>query len=273
MSNPTTPFGWQMPENTDLVTDLPADFEVFGQAVATDLQYLLGGTTGQVLAKASATDLDFVWSADAAGMTNPMTTTGDSIYSSSGSTPARLGIGSAGQVLTVASGLPSWAAPASGGMTLISTTALSGASVSLASIPQTYNNLQLIMTDFAPSTGAIFRIQFNSETGSVYGWAKMRSTNTAIANNNNISTIDISDGIDGQTTGDQDSLLVMDIPAYTLAVDHNYQIGVNYYTGTETVYVTIAGVSRPSTAVAISSIQILVSAGTMSGTALLYGVK
>jgi hypothetical protein len=59
MSNPTTPFGWQMPQATDLVTDLPADFEVFGQAVATDLQYLLGGTTGQVLAKASGTDLDF----------------------------------------------------------------------------------------------------------------------------------------------------------------------------------------------------------------------
>jgi hypothetical protein len=48
------------------------------------------------------------------GMTNPMTTTGDTIYSSSGSTPARLGIGSTGQVLTVASGLPSWATPASG---------------------------------------------------------------------------------------------------------------------------------------------------------------
>jgi hypothetical protein len=46
------------------------------------------------------------------GMTNPMTTTGDTIYSSSGSTPARLGIGSTGQVLTVASGIPSWATPA-----------------------------------------------------------------------------------------------------------------------------------------------------------------
>ena len=46
------------------------------------------------------------------GMTNPMTTTGDTIYSSSGSTPARLGIGSTGQVLTVASGVPSWATPA-----------------------------------------------------------------------------------------------------------------------------------------------------------------
>jgi hypothetical protein len=47
------------------------------------------------------------------GMTNPMTTTGDTIYSSSGTTPARLGIGTTGQVLTVAAGLPSWSTPAS----------------------------------------------------------------------------------------------------------------------------------------------------------------
>jgi hypothetical protein len=79
MANPTTNFGWQMPTATDLVTDLPADFEVFGQAVDTNLAGLLGGTTGQVLAKASGTDLDFRWSADAAGMANPMTTTGDII--------------------------------------------------------------------------------------------------------------------------------------------------------------------------------------------------
>jgi hypothetical protein len=50
---------------------------------------------------------------DTTGMVNPMTTTGDSIYSSSGSTPARLGIGSTGQVLTVAGGLPTWATPSS----------------------------------------------------------------------------------------------------------------------------------------------------------------
>ena len=50
-----------MPTPTDLVTDLPADFEVFGQAVDTDFQDLLGGTTGQVLSKASNTDLDFTW--------------------------------------------------------------------------------------------------------------------------------------------------------------------------------------------------------------------
>ena len=50
-----------MPTATDLVTDLPADFEVFGQAVATSMADLLGGTTGQVLSKNSNTDMDFTW--------------------------------------------------------------------------------------------------------------------------------------------------------------------------------------------------------------------
>ena len=50
-----------MPNSADLVTDLPADFEVFGQAVATSMQYLLGGTTGQILSKTSATDMAFTW--------------------------------------------------------------------------------------------------------------------------------------------------------------------------------------------------------------------
>ena len=61
MSNPTSNFGWQMPTNTDLVTNLPADFEVFGQAVDTDFADLKGGTSGQILSKNSNTDLDFVW--------------------------------------------------------------------------------------------------------------------------------------------------------------------------------------------------------------------
>jgi hypothetical protein len=50
-----------MPTPTDLVTDLPADFEVFGQAVDTDFADLLGGANGYILSKASATDLDFAW--------------------------------------------------------------------------------------------------------------------------------------------------------------------------------------------------------------------
>ena len=61
MANPTTNFGWIMPTATDLVTDLPADFNVFGQAVDTSMAQLKGGTTGQVLSKTSATDMAFTW--------------------------------------------------------------------------------------------------------------------------------------------------------------------------------------------------------------------
>jgi hypothetical protein len=158
-----------------LVTDLPADFEVFGQAVATDLQYLLGGTTGQVLAKASATDLDFDWVTDASGMTNPMTTTGDVIYSSPGSTPVRLGIGTANQVLRVNSGAtaPEWATPSSGynpNYVLLNSggTSLSGASVSITGISGK-NDLFIYFTA-ASMTAAnkSINLTFNSDTGANY---------------------------------------------------------------------------------------------------------
>ena len=67
----------------------------------------------------NTTSAAIFFAVDAAdGMANVLTTTGDIIYSSSGTTAARLGIGSSAQVLTVASGLPSWATPASGGKLL-----------------------------------------------------------------------------------------------------------------------------------------------------------
>ena len=102
MSNPTTPFSWQMPTATDLVTDLPADFEVFGQAVATSLADLLGGTSGQVLAKNSNTDMDFVWvtSDDANAIQNTIVDAkGDLIAASAADTPARLAVGNNGETL------------------------------------------------------------------------------------------------------------------------------------------------------------------------------
>jgi hypothetical protein len=129
MANPTTNYGFVLPTATDLVTDLPADFDVALQGVDTRLKALQPGTTlgdlayssatantntrlgvgtnGQVLTVASGVPS---WATPTAGMTNPMTTTGDTIYSSSGSTPARLGIGTTGQILKVVDGLPAWAA-------------------------------------------------------------------------------------------------------------------------------------------------------------------
>jgi len=88
MSNPTTPFSWQMPTSTDLVTDLPADFEVFGQAVATSMADLLGGASGYILAKNSATDMDFVWIANDQGdITGVTAGTGITVTSPTGPVP------------------------------------------------------------------------------------------------------------------------------------------------------------------------------------------
>ena len=123
MTNPTTPFSWQMPTASDLVTDLPADFETFGQAVATSMADLLGGTTGQVLSKASNTDMDFTWvtSDDANAIQNAIVDAkGDLIAATAADTPARLAVGTNGQVLTAdstaATGL-AWATPSGGSNT------------------------------------------------------------------------------------------------------------------------------------------------------------
>jgi hypothetical protein len=102
MANPTTNFGWQMPTASDLVTDLPADFEVFGQAVDTALAELKGGTTGQVLSKTSNTDMDFTWVAqdDANAIQNTqLTAKGALISAVSAGTPATLTVGNNGETL------------------------------------------------------------------------------------------------------------------------------------------------------------------------------
>jgi len=119
MANPTTNFNWQMPTSSDLVTDLPADFETFGQAVDTTFVDLKGGTTGQVLSKASNTDMDFTWvtSDDANAIQNTIVDAkGDLIAATAADTPARLAVGTNGQVLTAdstaATGL-AWATPTS----------------------------------------------------------------------------------------------------------------------------------------------------------------
>jgi hypothetical protein len=105
---------------------------------------------------------------DTTGMTNPMTTTGDTIYSSSGSTPARLGIGSTGQVLTVAGGVPSWAAAPSAqkSFTLLSTTTTNtGSSFTISSLSG-YDEIRVVLQNVRTNdTGNnAIRLQMNADT-------------------------------------------------------------------------------------------------------------
>jgi len=166
MTNPTSNFGWQMPTSTDLVTDLPADFQVFGQAVDTSLADLKGGTSGQVLSKASNTDMDFTWVAqdDSNAIQNAIVDAkGDLISATAADTPARLAVGANGTVLTADSaestGLK-WAAAPTSGLNFIKSQTIGSAvsSVTVTSaFSSTYDNyLILIAYDTASAAGGTF---------------------------------------------------------------------------------------------------------------------
>jgi hypothetical protein len=120
----TTNFGWTTPADTDLVKDGAAAIRTLGNGIDTSFIDLKGGTTGQVLSKASNTDLDFSWVAqdDSNAIQNAIVDAkGDLISATAADTPARLAVGTNGQVLTADSttstGLK-WATPASGGKVL-----------------------------------------------------------------------------------------------------------------------------------------------------------
>ena len=169
MSNPTSNFAWQMPTATDLVTDLPADFEVFGQAVDSSMADLLGGTAGQILAKNTNANMDFVWITNDVGditavtagtgitgggtsgavtITNDMATTitaaGDIVVGTGSGTYDNLPIGTTAQVLTADTTVSpykvKWAAPAGGGAWTSYTPTLTGWTLGNGTMVSFYNN-------------------------------------------------------------------------------------------------------------------------------------
>lgn len=116
----TSNFGWTTPADTDLVKDGAAAIRTLGNGIDTSFLDLKGGTTGQVLSKASNTDLDFSWVAadDADAIQKSLIDAeGDLIVGDAADAVQRLAIGSNGNVLTVdtsVDGKIKWAAPASG---------------------------------------------------------------------------------------------------------------------------------------------------------------
>lgn len=98
----TTNFGWETPDDTDLVKDGAAAIRTALGGVDTSFVDLKGGTTGQVLSKASNTDLDYTWvtTDDANAIQNAIVDAkGDLIAASAADTPARLAVGNNGETL------------------------------------------------------------------------------------------------------------------------------------------------------------------------------
>ena len=239
----TTNYGWTTPDDTALVKDGASAIRTLGSSVDTTTKNL-----------------------------NPETTLGDIAYrSSTANVNTRLGLGTAGQVLTVNSGAnaPEWATPASGGMTLLSTTTLSGASTTISSINQTYNNLYILITGVTNATSDNnFYCRPNSATTTTWG-----AVDTAIR----------TGGTDWVLTGDTTHPdRTSSNNAYALTI-FNYASSTAYKPIAWSAFFTIAGGSpnqriyggggfRSNTAV--SSILFASSGGNLStGTVLIYGVK
>ena len=198
---------------------------------------------------------------------------GDIIAATAADTVARLAVGSNDTVLTAdsttATGLK-WATPAAGGMTLISTTTLSGATVTLSSIPQTYTNLQLVISGMNWNTSNNQpSIQFNGVTGGFYYSGTIGS---AVHNRNN-STFWLTDN-DWTRTNTTNSTVfnIYNYASTTTYKSFDYR-GKNEQPTGGTRAFQFGGNWNDDT-VAISSISIYAGGNTFAGgTALLYGVK
>jgi hypothetical protein len=149
----TPNFGWPLIEPTDFVTNLPADFEAFGDAV--DL------------------DVDAIKTTADAAQPNVITTEGDLVVGDASGDPDRLPIGAVGTVLTSDGDTAEWAAPvgASKSYTLLNSGNIavgSGASFTVSGI----SGIDDLMIMFQDMKSAAFQgtlqVIFNSDTGTNY---------------------------------------------------------------------------------------------------------
>jgi hypothetical protein len=218
------------------------------------------------------------------------TTTGDIIYASSANTPARLGIGTADQVLSVAAGVPAWTTPAAGGgMTLIATATPSEAtSVSFSDIPSTYKHLIVQWKNVSMnSTSGYWNVRINSDTTSSYSWVSLSSNGPANASRSVAGSV----GKVVRFGGTNDYTAVIgstasattdfSLKAYGRLTINDYSSGstskgiesLSFSANGAAIYVNFLGGMYDKTDV-VTSVQFVRSASeTITGTFYLYGVS
>lgn len=274
----TTNFGWETPDDTDLVKDGALAMRTLGNSIDTSFVDLKGGTTGQVLAKASNTDLDFNWVA-----VDPLTildAKGDLISATAADTPARLAVGTNGQILTADStastGLK-WATPASGGgFTLLKTQTLSAASTTITDISTDYKHLLILGKNIyggTTDTNSGIYMRLNSDTGSnYYNWL-VRSMGTVGGGTDGVgSTFNVTERLNTSST-DIDKLSIFEtwIYRYTDTTTVNiYNRGYSY--GSSGAWLECFG--QYNNSAAITSVTLANGNNyTLNGTVYIYGVS
>jgi hypothetical protein len=277
MATTTPNFGWAVPTSTDLVKDGAVAIETLGDSIDASLLDLKGGTTGQVLSKASNTDMDFSWVAqdDSNAIQNAIVDAkGDIIAATANDTPARLAVGANDTVLTAdsstATGLK-WAAPSSGGMTLLSTTTLTGSSVTISSINQTYTNLYVQITGATFSAAGNCTLKINAITDSFWvGGVEADSTTPVLRVYGGNTALTIFK--DTQTGGNH--VMSFTISNYTESTYHTIQ---GAYTNVSAAFeggYYGGGWSPIAGGAAVTQLIIATTAGSFNaGTVKIYGVK
>ena len=246
-----------MPTNTDLVKDLPADFEIFGQAVDTQMKT----------------------NADAAIAKAIVDAKGDIIAATGADAVARLAVGTNDQVLTAdsstATGLK-WAAVSGGGMTLLSTTTLSGATTTISGISGAYKKLYCIVDTPQNSTAdGQWRCRPNDDTAVKVGGASVNLTTTQTFYEDGVG-IPLSFALAAlRSNGDSYAAFEIDNYASTAITRKGIKGWGTFRNNSNSGNISgIYGGSHYLFGTAITSLVFLNTGGNMSaGTVYLYGVN
>jgi hypothetical protein len=282
MATTTPNFGWAVPTSTDLVKDGAVAIETLGDAIDASLVDLKGGTTGQVLAKASGTDMDFSWVTDATGI--PATifdAKGDIIAATAADTASRLAVGANGTVLTAdsaeATGMKWAAGGGGGGMTLLSTTTLSGSSTSISVTPTGYNQILVYVYGATNGSNGNVFLGLNSNTTAgdyVQSWQGCEGTVNYEGTNVGVAGVNaILPGQAGWKGSDANGFAQFII--YAPNTTHRKLINSSsaFFSGSDLNSAQMTVCNFIQTA-ALSSIQVFTTVGSFTaGTALVYGVK